>query len=185
MGDKQSKNLSKEEVAFLQTHTGYDSDTINELHADFKRDCPNGKLTCADLMDMYMPFFPTEYSRKAFSTFDTDNNGFIDFKEFLMAINVISEGTDEEKIKWAFRLCDVDSKGGIEEQEAAKVVQAIRKVSDPGHRLPPDKDIEAEKMAKKVFVRMDTNNSGRLTEEEFVAGCMQDDEIPKLLAPKL
>ena len=34
---------------------------------------------------------------------DRDKNGFIDFKEFLLAIDVTSAGTPEEKLKWAFR----------------------------------------------------------------------------------
>ena len=38
-----------------------------------------------------------------FRTFDTDKNGYIDFKEFLLAIDITSAGTAEEKLKWAFR----------------------------------------------------------------------------------
>jgi Ca2+-binding EF-hand superfamily protein len=36
-------------------------------------------------------------------TFDTDHNGYIDFKEFLLAIDVTSSGCPEEKLNWAFR----------------------------------------------------------------------------------
>ena len=36
-------------------------------------------------------------------TFDTDKNGSIDFKEFLLAIDVTSNGCPEEKLNWAFR----------------------------------------------------------------------------------
>ena len=36
-------------------------------------------------------------------TFDTDKNGSIDFKEFLLAIDVTSSGSPEEKLNWAFR----------------------------------------------------------------------------------
>ena len=32
-----------------------------------------------------------------------DKNGFVDFKEFLLAIDVTSTGTPEEKLQWAFR----------------------------------------------------------------------------------
>ena len=38
-----------------------------------------------------------------YRTFDTDKNGSIDFKEFLLAIDVTSNGCPEEKLNWAFR----------------------------------------------------------------------------------
>ena len=33
--------------------------------------------------------------------------------------------------------------------------------------------------------RMDENNDGTLTEEEFLKGCLQDDELSKMLAPNV
>ena len=38
-----------------------------------------------------------------FRTFDRDKNNFIDFKEFLLAIDVTSGGSPKEKLQWAFR----------------------------------------------------------------------------------
>ena len=59
----------------------------------------------------------------------------------------------------------------------------------------------AEERAKNVFmrfvddlnnddngpedVRMDENNDGTLTEEEFLKGCLQDDDLSKMLAPNV
>ena len=34
-------------------------------------------------------------------------------------------------------------------------------------------------------LRMDENNDGTLTEEEFLKGCLQDDELSKMLAPNV
>ena len=94
----------------------------------FRIDCPDGKLTANSFRKIYTKCFPegnvTEFCDHVFRfvvlcyglrtillltlyfvsrTFDTDKSGFIDFKEFLLAIDVTSTGTPEEKLQWAFR----------------------------------------------------------------------------------
>lgn len=46
-------------------------------------------------------------------------------QEFLLAIDVTSSGTPEEKLKWAFRMYDVDGNGVIDIQEMTKIVQVL------------------------------------------------------------
>ena len=58
-------------------------------------------------LQIYSKCFPAgnaeEFCVHVFRTFDTDRNGTIDFKEFLLAIDVTSSGSPEEKLNWAFR----------------------------------------------------------------------------------
>lgn len=76
---------------------------------------------------MYKDFFPSGsaegFCEHVFRTFDTDNSGFIDFKEFLLAINVTSSGTPEQKLEWAFRMYDIDGNGTIDEKEMIKIIE--------------------------------------------------------------
>ncbi|XP_058797439.1 neuronal calcium sensor 2 isoform X1 [Phymastichus coffea] len=177
--------LSKEDMDFLKSHTRYDEATIKEWYKGFKQDCPNGRLTPAKFVDMYKMFFPSgnaeEFCDHVFRTFDMDKNGYIDFKEFLLAIDVTSSGTPEEKLKWAFRMYDVDGNGVIDIGEMTKIVQAIYDMLGAcSSNRPAD---SAEERAKNIFAKMDENNDGQLTQDEFLKGCLQDEELSKMLAP--
>ena len=80
---------------------------LQEWYRGFISDCPNGKLTPAAFVKIYSQCFPSGNARDfcdhIFRTFDTDGNGYIDFREFLLAIDITSSGTAEEKLGWAFR----------------------------------------------------------------------------------
>ena len=109
MGAQGSKGrLSKADVEFLTVNTHYDENTILDLYKGFISDCPQGRLNANAFMKIYSKCFPSgnakEFCDHVFRTFDSDKNGYIDFKEFLLAIDVTSSGTPEEKLNWAFRL---------------------------------------------------------------------------------
>ena len=180
MGCVESKQnsvfLSDENLKFLMSCTRYDENTIKEWHKCFMKDCPTGQLTPDKFIDLYKMFIwrgnAEQYCEHVFRTFDTDQNGVIDFEEFLLAMYVTSAGTAEEKLTWAFRMYDVDGNGVIDPEEMLKVVRAIY-------------DMHAYERARKIFRRMDVNRDGHVTEEEFLRGCLEDDELSKLLAPNI
>ena len=80
------------------------------------------------------------------------------------------------------RMYDVDGNGVIDQEEMTKIVQAIYDMLGAGATKPTD---SAEERAKNIFSRMDENGDGHLTEEEFLRGCLQDDELSKMLAPNV
>lgn len=93
MGNQAGKErLSKADVEFLKTNTRYDEDTIQQWYKGFMKDCPEGKLSPPMFIKIYSKCFPTgnaeEFCAHVFRTFDSDKNGTIDFKEFLLAIDV-------------------------------------------------------------------------------------------------
>jgi Ca2+-binding EF-hand superfamily protein len=57
--------------------------------------------------------------------FDSDGNGFLDFKEFLMAINVATCQTEESKLVWVFKLYDVDNDGVLDIDELASIMETL------------------------------------------------------------
>ena len=175
-------SLNEEDLEFLKAHTQYDFVTIESWYKSFKKDCPDGRLTPEMYIKTHKQFFPTgnaeQFSEHIFRTFDTDKNGYLDFKEFLLAINIMSAGTPEEKLKWAFRVFDVAGNNLIYREEMIKIVRFIYAMS--GANFTNVKE-SPEERAESVFSWMDENEDGHLTEEEFVQYCLHNDELLKML----
>lgn len=66
---------------------------------------------------------PEQFCDHVFRTFDVDGNGHVDFKEFLLAVGITNNGTKEEKLKWAFRMYDINNDGSIQQPEMTKIVK--------------------------------------------------------------
>merc|ERR1712055_796804 len=184
-----TRRLTKEDVNFLKTNTRYDEETIQEWYKGFISDCPNGKLTPGSFTKIYSQCFPSgkaeDFCEHIFRNFNTDKNGYIDFKEFLLAIDVTSSGTPEEKLNWAFSMYDVDGNGWIDLLEMTKMVRSIYQViSARGERVPGERPGETvETRAESIFKRMDLNSDGRVTRQEFVRTCLGDQKLIELLTP--
>ena len=172
----------RDDLKTLKSHTKFDDEKIIELYKAFKEHCPDGRLTPEKFISVYKMLFwkgnAELYCEHVFRTFDTDQNGYIDFKEFILAVYVTSAGTPEEKFRSAFRMYDVDGNGFIDQDEMANVMQAIYGMMGEGAKNP---GYWADERAKCIFVQMDENFDGHITEDEFLRGCLQDEELSKML----
>ena len=188
MGAKQSRTSLDRNLDYLQIQTGQDENTIKEQYQRFKSEFPNGKLTRKDFLKVCKELFPTEngdeFCQHVFRAFDTDNNGFIDLKEFILAVNLTGDSSAEEKLKWVFGIYDVDGNGVIDRLEIANVLQAMYNAYGPGDTTTPSPSPLSSEGVASIFNFLDENDDGQLTEEEFVSGCLQDDNLSKLLTPQ-
>ena len=62
--------------------------------------------------------------------FDGDNNGEVDFVEFLSGLSLIIRGDTQAKLKFAFRIYDIDNDGFISNGELYQVVQSRLKCTE-------------------------------------------------------
>ncbi|VDK78623.1 unnamed protein product [Dibothriocephalus latus] len=123
------------------------------------RDCPSGQLSKKKFIEVYSGFFPDgdadQFCTHVFRTFDKDNSGKIDFKEFLLAINITSGGQPKEKLDWAFQIML-----GADETTV---------------------DLTPEARTEEIFEKMDFNHDGVLTRKEFMDGCIADQQLYSML----
>ena len=126
---KPSYRLTREDLEVLKLDTSFDESAIKEWYKRFKQDCPNGQMNYEEFVGMYKMFFPggnaEQFCEHAFRTFDTGKKGYLDFKEFILAIDMTNAGTAEEKLKVAFRMYDLDGNGELDLDEMIKIVEDI------------------------------------------------------------
>ena len=112
------------------------------------------------------------------STLDMDKSGFLDFKEFLLAMDLVAARTVEEKLLWCFKLYDTDNSGVIDKSEMANIMESVYNMLDAVKARPDD---DPKERAGEIFSRIDVNNDGELNREEFLMGCQQDQDLMNLL----
>ena len=174
---KSKQDLSQKDLNFLKTYTCFDENTILAWYSDFMQDCPDGQLTPDKFLELNRLFFPASFCAEKFceyffATFNTNVNGYFNFKEYLLAINKINAETREDKLKVAFRILDLDGNGELNFSEMIYFIEVIFKMPLVDDITMKNAVIES---AKNIFLKMGKNEYDFLTEEEFVASCLQDD----------
>lgn len=129
MGNTKSSALSKELLEELKSNTKYTEAELCTWYQSFLKECPGGKISKEQFEGIYASFFPnadpTEYARHVFRSFDTNADGTLDFKEYIVALHLTSGGKTLQKLEWAFGLYDVDGNGTISKNEIHEIVKVL------------------------------------------------------------
>jgi len=163
--------LSEEEIKFISEQTGLHRDKLLEQYKRFLRKHPSGKLDLSGMKSMLRESIPEADTsglvEHVWRIYDTNLDGEIDFREFMLALSVMSRGSAEDNLRQIFRLFDVNSDGRVEREELSRVVGELRKVG----AVEGEADLVAN-----AFVEMDANMDGSITQEEFVAACLKENQ---------
>ncbi|XP_071821226.1 neuronal calcium sensor 1-like isoform X2 [Apostichopus japonicus] len=184
MGKSGSK-LNQKQLEELCDKTHFSEKEIVQWHKSFVRDCPHGALSKEEFIQIYQQFFPfgdaTKFASFVFKVFDENQDGAIEFDEYVKALSVTSRGNLEEKLDWAFRLYDLDNDGFITKSEMLNIVDAIYTMVGNMVQLPEDEKTP-EKRVDKIFRLMDKDRDDRITQEEFHEGSKADPSIVQALS---
>ncbi|XP_053518981.1 guanylyl cyclase-activating protein 3 [Artibeus jamaicensis] len=112
---------------------------------------------------------------QVYDTFDMNKDGFIDFLEFIAAVNLVVRGKMEQKLKWYFKLYDADGNGSIDKKELLNMFTTIQ-------ALNGQQTLSPEEFTSLVFHKIDMNHDGELTLEEFISGTEKDQDLLEIVS---
>lgn len=152
------------------------------MYQGFKQACPTGIVNENAFKDIYASFFPqgdaSLYAHYVFKLIDQEHNGTINFQDFVIGLSTISRGTDLEKLQWTFNLYDINGDGKITKEEMYEITTAIYLML--GQFTEPTVEEDTSKdHADRVFQKLDLNNDGIVTFDEFADICLRDDNLIK------
>merc|ERR1712215_506199 len=171
MGSKNGKPVLREEdIAALSQSSGLDEAQVKEAFNAFVTEHPNGRMKPKEFTAMMSQALPKKDASKmekhVFRAYDTNNDGYIDFVEFMVIFYI---------------MFDVNSDGTISKKELTRLIKdmyGLLKTEDPNVAA---KDF----IAKSAFAEMDKDEDGKVSLEEFTTACLSQEEFSKMLAIKI
>uniref|UniRef100_A0A3B4AZJ0 Guanylyl cyclase-activating protein 1 n=1 Tax=Periophthalmus magnuspinnatus TaxID=409849 RepID=A0A3B4AZJ0_9GOBI len=155
----------------------------HQWYRKFMTECPSGLLTYYEFKQFFglknLSASSNEYVYTMFRTFDMNDDGYIDFMEYVAALSLVLKANVQQKLRWYFKLYDIDGSGCIDRDELLLIIKSIRAISGVSH------DISAEDFTNMMFDKIDINGDGELSYEEFMEGIQQDEELLKMLTESL
>ena len=94
-----------------------------------------------------------------------------------------SSGSVKDKLKWQFMLYDRDGSGEISKEEMLSMFLTM--CQHPHSEESVERKMEAneiERKAEEMFTNLDEDGDEKVTLDEFIKGCMSDEELLKQLS---
>jgi len=177
--------LKDEDVKALSRTSKLSEEKVREQFEQFLQENPSGRITKKSFRDLISKAIPGtdagKMEKHIFRIYDTNNDGHIDFVEFMVAYYVMSEGTPEENLSKIFRVFDVNSDGSISKKELKRLVKDMVGLINLDSAEPHTNN----EIADGAFAEMDKDDDGKVTEAEFINACLAQEQFSKLLAMKI
>eukprot|EP00211_Chloroparvula_japonica_P001255 CAMPEP_0119123764 /NCGR_PEP_ID=MMETSP1310-20130426/3593_1 /TAXON_ID=464262 /ORGANISM="Genus nov. species nov., Strain RCC2339" /LENGTH=538 /DNA_ID=CAMNT_0007113625 /DNA_START=48 /DNA_END=1664 /DNA_ORIENTATION=- len=99
-----------------------------------------------------------------FKVFDIDGNGSIEFHELALALTVMGEGAEEDKLRLMFQVYDTDGSGMLDSSELNKLVTTLETIY--AHMSGSGGDVKGQ--VDKIMHQIDCNNDGSISVYEWI-----------------
>jgi len=177
----------------LVSVTHFSRPELKRLYRAFKAEAPTGLITEETFRTMYSQFFPkgaangSQYSRYVFNSLVQDQSGPLGFEDIVLVLSDLCRGSADKKLRWAFHIYDIDGDGVISRSELEDVALSINELTGETSttQQPTDPIVHSSAVrlwVDRIFQKMDLNDDGVISQEEFLSVCLQDEDISRSLS---
>ena len=111
--------------------------------------------------------------KRVIAVLDKNKDGSISFLEFVQGLNSLSAGsTQEEKLRFAFQIYDINNDGYISNGELFQVLKMM-----VGNNL---NDVQLQQLVDRTIIKADKDLDGKISFDEFTEMVKDLDVIDKL-----
>merc|ERR1712073_117834 len=147
--------LTNEDFEFIAKNTALTKVQVESRYQNFLKLHPDGRISRKSFHSMMKECYPgadtEKLERHIFRMYDTNKDGHIDFREFMIVLYIMSNGTPQDNLKQIFKVFDINNDGFISLKELQRIVK------DLFHLINEDNADEAsqELLAQSAFNEMD------------------------------
>ena len=184
MGNKTAKAaVTDEDLEYIAKHTAATKEDVKEKFEIYLKNHPDGKISKTQFKNMMKTCYPDakadNLENHIFPMYDFNNDGKIDFQEFMIVLYIMSSGTREENLGQIFRVFDSNQDGTISKKEMERIVKDLyylfqfdEKVNKKSKTAKGMMKQKSKDMASKAFDEMDQDRDGKVSKEEFISACL-------------
>jgi len=145
----------------IVTFSNFDRDEVDRLRKRFMKLDKDNSGTIEREEFLSLPQVSSNpLATRMIAIFDEDGGGDVDFQEFVLGLSAFSsKGNKEEKLKFAFKVYDIDRDGYISNGELFIVLKMM-----VGSNL---KDQQLQQIVDKTIMEADKDGDGKISFAEF------------------
>merc|ERR1712141_98694 len=121
--------LNEEDLNYIARNTAMDKEAVERQYQNFLQKHPDAQISRKSFHSMMKECYPgtdtEKLERHIFRMYDTNKDGHIDFREFMIVLYVMSNGSPEDNLKQIFRVFDINNDGTITLKELQKIVRDL------------------------------------------------------------
>ncbi|XP_066957368.1 NADPH oxidase 5 isoform X2 [Macrobrachium rosenbergii] len=151
-------------LTYARPRTGFTRENLEWLEQLFRQALGHKQELSFDDFKKIVHSRNSFFAERVFQIFDRDNSGTVSLSEFLDAMHQFAGKSPNDKIKFLFRVYDLDGDGLIQQSELQKVMKAC--MEENGMKFS---DEQIEDLTLALFEDADTQKQGAITYESLKA----------------